>query len=77
MNIDDLFPVVFFIVFALAFGSFIYKLIKHDGFKSATFGAPIQRTFGEADGGRTTNRNASLKIRQPIWTTLFFRHASL
>ncbi len=45
-----LFDNLFWIVFVGFAGYFIFKMIRHGGFKAAMFGAGIQRTVGEVSG---------------------------
>lgn len=57
MNPDQLFPMLFFVIFVFVIGSFVVKFIKYGGFKAAIFNAPIERTAGEvtASGGQLTS----------------------
>lgn len=64
MNFDSLFSFVFFVVFAAAAGSFIYKMIKHGGWRAAMFGAPIERTVGEVEGGGIKLMKVGLKVHK-------------
>jgi hypothetical protein len=62
MDFESIFPFLFFVVFALVAGSFIYKIFKHGGFKAAMFGAPIARTVGEVQGGGIKFMNIAVKV---------------
>lgn len=64
MNAESLFPIFFFAVFSLVVGSFLYKMLKHGGFKAAMFGAPIERTVGEVAGGGMKLMNIGLKVHK-------------
>ena len=46
----ETFDIIFFSIFATIAGTFLYKIIKHGGFKAAMFGAAINRTVGEVGG---------------------------
>ena len=62
MNLEKIFPFLFFAVFALVVGSFIYKVLKHGGLKAAMFGAPIASTIGEVKGGGVKFMNIAVKV---------------
>jgi hypothetical protein len=48
MNSQNYIPFILFAFIAFTIGSFIFKIFKNGGFKAAMFGAPIERTVGEA-----------------------------
>lgn len=58
------FQYIFFAVVALVAGSFLFKIIKHGGFKAAMFGAGIQNTVGEVTGNGPKLMNLSLKVHE-------------
>jgi hypothetical protein len=62
MSTDSSFEFVFFAIFALVAGSFIYKIFKHGGLKAAMFGAPIERTVGEVKGGGVKFMTIAVKV---------------
>lgn len=64
MSFDNIFPIVFFGIFAAVAGSFLYKMIKHGGFRAAMFGAPIERTVGEVAGGGMKLMEVGLKVHK-------------
>lgn len=64
MSFDDAFPFLFFLVFAAVAGSFVFKIIKHGGLKAAMFGAPIERTIGEVEGGGTRLMTVAVKVHK-------------
>lgn len=55
---------IFFALFALVIGSFVFKIIKHGGFKAAMFGAGIRNTVGEVSGNGPKLVNMSLKVHE-------------
>jgi hypothetical protein len=62
MRIEDVFPFLFFSVFALVVGSFLLRIFKHGGFKAAMFGAPIEQTLGEVSGSGAKLMSTVLKV---------------
>jgi hypothetical protein len=62
MNFENTFQYLFFAMFALVAGSFIFRIIKHGGLKAAMFGAPISRTVGEVQGGGVKFMNITVKV---------------
>lgn len=64
MNFESLFPFLFFAVFAFVAGSFVVKIFKHGGLKSAMFGAPIVGTVGEASGGGGKLMKLAVKVHR-------------
>jgi hypothetical protein len=58
------FEYIFFVVFACVIGSFIFKIIKHGGFKAAMFGAGIKNTIGEVSGNGPKIMNLSLRVHE-------------
>jgi hypothetical protein len=44
----ETFSILFVAAFALIVGSFVFKFLKFGGIRAAMFGAPIERTIGEA-----------------------------
>jgi len=52
----------FWILFAGVIVHFLYRAMKNRGFKGAMFGAPIARTVGELDLGRTGPMRTTLKV---------------
>jgi len=61
MHFEKALPIMFFVIFALVVGSFVFKSFKYGGFKAAMFGAPIERTIGEVDGG--SGKIMSIKVK--------------
>lgn len=55
MNFESLFTYLLFTLFAFVAGSFIVKIFKHGGLKSAMFGAPIVGTVGEAPAAEASS----------------------
>ncbi len=55
------FEYIIFAIFALVIGSFIFKILKHGGFKAAMFGAGIKNTVGEVSGSGPKLMNLSLR----------------
>lgn len=47
---------------ALAAGNFVYQAFRNHGLKGAIFGAPIGRTVGEIDLGKSGPMSTKLKI---------------
>jgi len=47
MHPQNFFPFIFVAIFVLIIGSFVFKIFKNGGLKSAIFGVPIERTVGE------------------------------
>lgn len=56
------FEYLFFTVFSLAIGSFIFKMLKHGGFKAAMFGAGIKRSAGEVSGSGQKLMRLTIKV---------------
>ena len=61
MNFDSLAQILFFSFFTLFIGTFIYRRFKYGSIKAAIFGAPIERTLGEVDGG--SGKIMSIKVK--------------
>ena len=59
-NLDYL----FYAVFAIVAGSFIYKLTKHGGFRGAMFGATIKNTIGEVSGSGPKLMSLSMRVHE-------------
>ena len=62
MIVESGFEYIFFALFALVVGTFVYKIIKNRGFKGAMFGAPIQNTVGEVAGRDTGMMKVSVRV---------------
>lgn len=62
MNFEGPFVILFFAMFALVVGSFIYKSVRHGGLKGAMLGARIERTLGHVDCGGVKFGSMSLKV---------------
>lgn len=56
------FEYIIFVLVAAAIGSFVYKLIKHGGFKAAMFGARIQETLGQVSGSGSKLVKLNVKV---------------
>jgi hypothetical protein len=54
--------VLFFTVFAAVIGFFVYRMLRHGGFKAAMFGARIDRTVGEVSGEKQGPVGVALKV---------------
>lgn len=55
---------LFFAVFALVIGSFVFKILKHGGFKAAMFGAGIKSTAGEVSGSGQKLMRLTLRVHE-------------
>ena len=64
MDLQDLFQILFFGIFALVVGSFIYKGLRHGGLKGAMFGARIERTLGQVDCSGVNFGSMVLKVHK-------------
>jgi hypothetical protein len=64
MNIDFLFENPFWVVLALVVGSFVWKMVRHGGFRAAMFGSSIERTLGEVAGERSSLHSVTVKIHR-------------
>lgn len=62
MNFESMAPFLVAAVFALVVGSFVLKIFKYGGLKAAMFGAPIERTVGEAKGGGVKFTSIAVKV---------------
>jgi hypothetical protein len=62
MHPQNVFPFIFFGVFALIVVSFVTKIIRNGGLKGALFGAPIKRTVGEV-AATSPSRMMSVTVR--------------
>lgn len=62
MDFESTFSFLFFAVFALLVGAFIFKMIKHGGLKAAFFDAPIERTVGEVAGASGKLMSMAVKV---------------
>ncbi len=49
METENIVQYLFFAIFAVVALSFLYRIVKHGGFKGAMFGADIVRTVGEVE----------------------------
>lgn len=58
------FEYLFFAVFAIVAGSFIYKILRHGGIKAAMFGAGIRNTVGEVSGSGPKPMKLALKVHE-------------
>jgi hypothetical protein len=59
---DSAFETLFFIIFAAFVGFFLYRIIRHGGFKAGMFGARIDRTVGEVGGEKQGPVSIALKV---------------
>ena len=59
---DDAFETVFFGAFFAVAVYFVYRSIRHAGFKAAMFGARIDRTVGEVNGEKRGPMSVALKV---------------
>ena len=59
---DNAFETLFFVVFFAIVGYFVYRMIRHGGFKAAMFGARIDRTVGEVNGEKQGPMSIALKV---------------
>ena len=59
MHIDTS-SLIFFAIFAIALGTFAYRILKFGGWKAAMFGGRIEETVGEVQGLR---RGAKIRLR--------------
>lgn len=57
-SIDDL----FWVVFAAVALFFVYRIVRHGGFRGALFGADIERTIGFVEGERRAGARTQLKV---------------
>ena len=62
MTFQDICLLLFIVFFILFLGSTIYKSVKHGGFHSGMFGAPILRTIGEVKATEVRIMNLVLKV---------------
>ncbi len=62
MELKNLFPVLFFTVFAGVVVTFVYRIFKYGGFKAALFEAPITRTVGEVAGNNGSMIKSAVKV---------------
>lgn len=62
MDLDDVFPYFFALVFVLIAASFLFKFFKHGSFKGAMFGSAIDRTVGEVIVDRGTMVTTLLRV---------------
>jgi hypothetical protein len=62
MLFEGSFEYIFFALFALVAGTFLYKIIKNRGIKGAMFGAPIHNTVGEVAGRDTGLMNVAVRV---------------
>ena len=58
----DFFPVIFFAIFVLVGGRFIYGRIKHGSWTGAFLGGSIDRTFGELQLSKGLTSSQTLKV---------------
>jgi len=56
--------ILFFIFFAVIVGFMLLRTIKHGGFKAAMFGAPIEATVGEVNGGGSKLMKLVVKVHK-------------
>ncbi len=59
---EGLFDYLFFGVFALIIGNFVYRIIKNGGFKAAMFSQRIIRTVGEVSGQKQSLMSTTVKV---------------
>ena len=58
---ESKFQYIFFLIFVLGVGSFLYKMFKSGGFKAAMFGSSIRQTIGEVSGNAPRFMSLSLR----------------
>ena len=49
-SFDSIVPYLAVLIFVAMFGYFLYRIVKHGGFRGAVFGARIKATLGEVKG---------------------------
>lgn len=59
---DDAFETLFLIAFIAVVSYFVYRIIRHGGFKAAMFGARIDRTVGQVSGERQGPVGITVKV---------------
>ena len=64
MSTDLLFDNLFWVVLFLVIGSFVWKMVRHGGFRAAMFGSAIERTVGEVDGGGSSLHSLTVKVHK-------------
>lgn len=64
------FEYIFFLFFAGIIGYFIFRMLKHGGFKGAMFGAGIKRTLGEVKGSGPKMMTTLLRVHELDGATL-------
>lgn len=55
---------IFFALFTAFIGYFIYRMIKHGGFKGAMFGAGIKHTLGEVSGSGPKMMSTLVRVHE-------------
>ena len=55
-------PLLFFAILAAIVGYFLYRVLRHGGFKAALCGARIERTVGEVPGKIPGTSRAVLRV---------------
>lgn len=58
------FEYIFYAIFALVIGSFIFSMFKHGGFRAAMFGAGIKNKVGEVNGTGQKMMNVALRVHE-------------
>jgi hypothetical protein len=53
---------LFFLIFAAVVGYFVYRMLRHGGFKGAMFGARIEHTVGEVSVEKQGPMRIALKV---------------
>lgn len=62
MENENVATYLFWAVFAAIALSFLYRIIKHGGFKAAMFGADITRTVGEVECAKQSMGSMVLRV---------------
>ena len=62
METETAFNYLFWTVFALVALTFLYRIVKHGGFKGAMFGADIARTVGEVECAKQSMVSSVIKV---------------
>jgi hypothetical protein len=62
MNFDSLLDKLFWIVFALVAGTFVWRMFRHGGLRGAMFGASVARTVGEVKGVNAHLHSMTVKV---------------
>ncbi|MCZ4307020.1 hypothetical protein O4G98_19980 [Zoogloeaceae bacterium G21618-S1] len=64
MIIDFFLDNPFWIFVALVIATFVWKMVRHGGFRAAMFGSSIERTVGEVNGEPSSLHSFTVKIHK-------------